>query len=481
MMKEVPIDRSTDKAVLAAMVKDDRVLGRVATVWRSPGLFGNDALNTIGSLLVKFYRKRLKAPGPSVLETLLIEWGERHPTLTTKIEAVELAVTGLDLSAEVVSDHMIETAHNVFSRVAEERFSEEHRAALDRGDLELAIKLRKEKEELEMTPQQGVSLEDEEVWRAAFNNDSLEPLIRWKGGLKKFFGDHLQRDTFFAYLAPEKRGKSTHLINFAWVAVENRCRVAYFEAGDMTQAQVIRRIATRANRRPYRPGKIRFPTGIKATGYEANECSVVGWREESFVGFLDEMEGLRKYQEMKAKVAKRTDERFRLFCYPTGTLTVDMVRQKLIDELAEGRPVDVCIIDYADILLPVTPPRMEYRDKIAETWKQLRGLSMEQHVLLLTATQGNRDSYDRETIRMTNISDDKRKLSYPNGVIGINVIGKEKVEGRCRYNWVCGRDVPLAWWQCCHCVGSLDIASPTMYSVFPEPKEHDRDPEEKDE
>jgi len=225
-LKEVPIDRELDKAVLAAMVKDDRVLGRVATIWQSPGMFSNDALNTIGSLLVKFYRKRLRAPGTSLLETLIVEWGETHSALTARVDAVELAVVGLDLSHEVISDHMLEIAHKVFYRVAEERFSEEHRAALDRGDVELAIKLRKEMQQIEMIPRQGVSLEDEEVWRAAFSNDSLEPLMQFKGGLKKFFGDHLQRDTFFAYLAPEKRGKSTHLINFAWVAVENRCRVA---------------------------------------------------------------------------------------------------------------------------------------------------------------------------------------------------------------------------------------------------------------
>ena len=68
---------------------------------------------------------------------------------------------------------------------------------------------------------------------------------------------------------------------------------------------------------------------------------------------------------------------------------------------------------------------------------------------------------------MTNISDDKRKLSYVSGAIGINMTGAEKVEGRRRLNWVCGRDVEYAWYQTVHCAGNLSIGNPCMFSAMP--------------
>jgi hypothetical protein len=129
---------------------------------------------------------------------------------------------------------------------------------------------------------------------------------------------------------------------------------------------------------------------------------VIGYEEKKFTGPLNGEMGYKAYQRMLEKIAKSRGNLFHLYCHPTGTLSVDMVRQQLNDDIADGWYPDICVIDYADILAPPSG-KLEARDKIAETWKHLRGLSLSHHVLLLTATQGNREAYDREIIRMVGI------------------------------------------------------------------------------
>lgn len=462
-MKITTVDRSSDLSILEAMAINSRVLGRVSSAWKYPGLFASEEMNIIGNEFVRYYRKYGKAPRKKSLD-VIAAWGERFPKLHEKFTAIERVLHRLELEKEVSGDYWIDSAMQVFSRIAEEKFNEQHRLALE-SSWETAASLRKEFTTVNLTPQQGVTLDEEDVWRSAFPEKS-EALVTFRDGLGKFFGNLLERDTFFTFIGVEKRGKSFHLIDFAWRAIEQRRRVAYFEAGDMSQAQVMRRIAMRACGRPIGAKTIQVPTGLTASGYGAKDARVIGYEEKKFTGPLNGEMGYKAYQRMLEKIAKSRGNLFHLYCHPTGTLSVDMVRQQLDDDVADGWYPDCVVVDYADILAPPSG-KLEARDKIAETWKHLRGLSLSHHVLLLTATQGNREAYDREIIRMTNISDDKRKLSYVNGAIGINMTGAEKVEGRRRLNWVCGRDVEHAWYQTVHCAGNLSIGNPCMYSAMP--------------
>jgi len=90
--------------------------------------------------------------------------------------------------------------------------------------------------------------------------------------------------------------------------------------------------------------------------------------------------------------------------------------------------------------LLVPDVRMEFRHQQNEIWKALRGLSQERRKgiqpLIITATQADANSYDRDLLRLKNFSEDKRKYSHVTAMYGLNQDphGREKKIGIMRIN-----------------------------------------------
>ena len=75
-------------------------------------------------------------------------------------------------------------------------------------------------------------------------------------------------------------------------------------------------------------------------------------------------------------------------------------------------------------------------------WKNLRALSQERHVLLITATQADKDSYKKGRLSLSNFSEDKRKLAHVTAQYGLNQDpqGREKKLGIMRINEIVVRE-----------------------------------------
>jgi hypothetical protein len=84
----------------------------------------------------------------------------------------------------------------------------------------------------------------------------------------------------------------------------------------------------------------------------------------------------------------------------------------------------------------------------------------------LTASQADANSYDASVQTRKNFSEDKRKLSHVNGVVGINVRDKEKEMGVMRLNWVVLREGEFSNRKCVYVAGNLAIANPVTCSSF---------------
>jgi hypothetical protein len=129
-----------------------------------------------------------------------------------------------------------------------------------------------------------------------------------------------------------------------------------------------------------------------------------------------------------------------MICYPNSTLTVRRIEADLdrLEKTDDFVP-DIVVVDYADLLVPENT-RVDIRHQQDEIWRNLRRVSQDRHVLLLTATQAPARSYGKKTLDKSHFSEDKRKNAHVTGTIGLNVIQEEKWRKIVRVNIVLKRE-----------------------------------------
>jgi len=118
--------------------------------------------------------------------------------------------------------------------------------------------------------------------------------------------------------------------------------------------------------------------------------------------------------------------------FPTGTATVNTLRALLVQlrNYEEFVP-DVILVDYLELLRPVRENQHEYQaqQRIAE---ELRGLAMENKVLLWTATQTNRQGRAVKIITDAELGDSYGKIRTCDFAISLNQSEEEFDNGSMR-------------------------------------------------
>ena len=278
-------------------------------------------------------------------------------------------------------------------------------------------------------------------------------------------GNALAHEQFISFCGPEKRGKTFFMLDMAFVAALQRRRTAFFEIGDLSRNQIMRRFQARVAQWPHRVPKggiVKIPTKITfADGDPAIACRELAVTEPLTWKRL--RRALRAVR--RDEIRSEDDEYLKIRAYPAGTISVGRIQEIVHRWQRDGWVPDVVVIDYADLILPPAGIR-EQRDRINAVWEGLRALSLASHCLVVTATQANRESYDAHLLRMKHSSEDKRKLSHVTGMIGLNCTSQEKQIGVMRLNWMALREDDYSDERCVYVAGSLPLASPIMTSAW---------------
>jgi len=457
-MKVKKYDGGDLRRVLIGMVTDQTVCSRVASQWPDEGLFDADYANLVGGWCVNHLQKYGSPPNDRI--TGLFE------TWATKTTAGEKTVGAVEKFLHVLSDessngepsqssdYLLDVAGRYFNMVRMKRAMEAAGDDLARGRVDQAYGRLTELTQVEMGAGALVKpAEDYDVWQQAFDTKQGEPLAVYPGYMNRWIGRDMVRDSLIAFMGPDKSGKSMMLLDLAFRVVRARHRVAYFEAGDMGRDAVMRRLGTRATRRPMRPETCKIPISIDGDGN-------VEHREVVFDRGLSSGEGYKAFRK-----TVRGKDLFRLSCHPNSSVNVAGITSVLRDWEREGWVADVVAIDYADILAPPAGVR-DTLDQIDTTWRHLRRLSQELHCLVVTATQSSSLAYNDKggVLGRKHFSGRKTKLAHVNGMIGINQTTGDKENGVVRLNWVVKRDgyyVERRWEAAAGCPA---IANPVIRS-----------------
>lgn len=469
-------DSSQERRVLTGMVTDDMVCGRISSIWHHD-LFGSKWANILASLCVRYYRKQGKAPNGSI--TGLYESWARKQRDEESAKPLEAYLSWMSeeysrQESKPPSDYLLDQAGELFNRVRLENLAKSIKAKVDLGHLAEAEEEANSYSRVEVGQGSGIDLfQDLEAIKSTYDKEVREPLITYPGALGEFFGDMLSRDRFVAFMAPEKAGKSYELLDVAHNAVLQRKRVAYFQVGDLSEAQIKDRLLVRALGAPSRstredggwPCSIRWPVDIQPPAGKDTPAQV-RHEERSFSKPLDAEKGWAEsvVQKMTRRV-KSSESFFRLLCCPTRSMTVRGIRSVIESwQLRDWTP-DVVVVDYADILAPDNPKEQKI-DQIKTTWEELRKTSQILHCLLLTATQVNAQSYDKPLLDRRNFAGNHLKFAEVNGMVGINISPKEKELGIQRFNWVVRREGAYSIARQVHVAGCLGVARSHVLSCW---------------
>jgi hypothetical protein len=485
-------DGSVPRSILVAMMVDPTTLSKAASNWTQP--FKDRHCNTIGGWCVKFWRRYGKPPMKHV-EQMFAAWADKNRN-QADVDLMEELLKGLPgqyqkLAREINSDHMVDVMSKYFTACKIEKAVEAAQGHIAYGEEDKALE--------KLTSLSRIDLAVEVGFRPFNDPDEItstfearrKPLVKYDAGLGEFFGNALERDSFTAFIAPDKVGKSFWLIDVAYRAVQQKKRTAHFLCGDMSKRQIKERLYVRVAEHPRnRPGGIwkpedplivKVPTKIiRPKGQMVG--AVVKHVERQFLKPLNEEIAQRAAAKFinavdgfkpRSRGGKKEDEPecyYRMEVHPSGTLSVSMIRESLM-RLAreEGWVVDCVVIDYSDLLAPPADAGrfLSPRDVHHANWMAMSSLRTELHVALVTASQSDAAAYGKVLLDRTNFSEDKRKLSHVSSMVGINQVSDEKSAGVYRLNMIVNRDEDFDITRCCYTGACLQLANPAVVSIFP--------------
>jgi len=451
-MKSKRYDGSEMRRILAGMVTDQTVCSRIAARW-GDGLFDTPWANLVGGWCVEHIQKYDNPPN-SQLQSLFDAWSETTHAPEETITGVEKFLTYLskehDQDEKRSADYLLDRADRYFNKVKIQKLVTNLEDEMGAGQIERAHGLVVEHSRVELGQGSLVKpAEDYGAWREAFNPERTRALFSYPGVLDGFIGSAMVRDSLIAFMAPDKTGKSFVLEDAAFRAIKNRLKVAYFDAGDMTEADILMRLGCRASRKPEKASTIKFPTSVDRGGK-------IEFEVRNFSEDLSASVAFKAFKKMS-----RGKDLLRVSCHPNSSIGVMGIISILRDWARENWVADVIVVDYADILAPPVGVR-DTLDQLDMTWRQLRRMSQEMHALVLTATQVSASAYGNKVkaLGKQHFSGRKTKLAHVNGMIGLNTSPDDQKKGLVWVNWVVRRRGRYSEKVLLPVAGCLDLAAP---------------------
>ncbi len=444
-MKRQKVDGELESKIVIGLVTSKEFLSQALSIIDLE-LFQAEHLKQVAKWCSQYYKKYREAPNENI-EPIYQRWAGKTKASEDVVDAIhdllEYLSTVYEKQPVQNVPYLLDLTVEYFGIRRISHLKDELEYCIGEGDKNTAEAIVAAFNTVSTVTTLGTNpLNDEMAWEKAFS-ESQKPLIDWKNqDANYFFGNAFTRDALIGILAPEKRGKTWWCLELAVRTLMTRKRVALFEVGDMSEAQIMRRFGVRLSRLPmYRRdmGEIGIPKDIKR---KENLYSVTK-KIVQCDGVCDVKTSQRAVEKfLRAYGIGKDDPHFMISTHANSSINVFEIEGVLNRwENHMGFVPDVVIIDYPDILAPEpNTSSMTSRDKINETWKAMRRLSQEKHCLVVAPTQADAASYQQDTINISNFSEDKRKIAHVTGMFALNQTTQERADGIMRLGWLVLRE-----------------------------------------
>jgi len=472
------MDQFIERRICIGLICASEYAKEIQKRWE-PKYLTSAAARIIAQWCLEYYDKYQKSP-KSDIEGIYVQKLKEQQIRKEQGEDIEDILDGLNSEYEEHNfnvKYLLDQTKVYFQERRLALFADEVTALRQSGDLAGAEVLATSYALPEQEEHSCIDpFESAERIKAVFSTKT-KPIIHFPGALGEFINDQLVRDGLVGFMGPEKRGKSWILQEIAMQGIKQGCNVAFFQAGDMSEAQMIRRLciylSKKSDQKRYcrelhfpvldcvynqndtcekidrqcafgvfdkTPEEIKKITKAELkTAFNENpnyepcrNCKnmrgAIWLQKRGVVSPLTWKEAYKKVRKFKAK----HHNKLRLSTYPNETLSVHEINSLLtLWEKQENFVPDIIIIDYADILMADADClKMESRHQQNKVWQRLRRLSQEKHCLVITATQADADSYEKNTLKLHNFSEDKRKYGHVTAFYGLNQTDPEEKDLR---------------------------------------------------
>jgi replicative DNA helicase len=472
-----------ERNIIIGLLTSTDYLQQIRSIWDIK-LIGSVSAKRLASWAWEYFDKFNKAPGRDI-EGIFFEKTKSSRFPKDQIEDIEEILSGL-------SEEFEKTSFNLEYLIDQtQKYLRERRLILHKTTIEGLIAEEKldEAEQLacEYKPISGgsdtsIDLSNKNILEKIENafNSTSQSIFKFPGVLGDFINAQLVHGSLIALLARDKMGKTFLLLEFAMRACKRGVSVAFFQAGDMTELQQLKRIciylAKKSNLKKYCqkhwqpvcdciwnqlntcdkperecdfgifPGKtkeylqkeitIQELINIYPDNEDYTPChSCENFNQNSWgavwITSIEEIEPLNS-EEAKRIISNffiKNKRKFKLSTHPNDTLSVKQIRSILaIWEKEDNFIPELILIDYADLL--TTDGNLEERHKVNKIWKDLRRLSQEKNQpLVIVPTQADAKSYEQSRLKIGNFSEDKRKNAHVTAMYGLNQDPKDREKG----------------------------------------------------
>jgi hypothetical protein len=508
-----------EREIVVGLILETDFIKRIKPFWKDEYLNSRSA-KLIAEWCWKYFEKHGEAPKEKIE---LIYTQKSRKLKKEEAEEIELILQGLSEEYESVEldiDHLIENSKEYFAERQLAILTEKIQSHLNKEEVDKAQRLIEQFIPIKETVVQGLDSDDIiEKLEEVFNTEYQE-VISFPGALGEFWNDQMVRGGFVSFLAPEKRGKTFMLLEFLVQAFLQKRKVAFFQAGDMTENQQLMRLAIYLSKKSNKPkycGEQYLPVK-DCIHNQTNFCrkperekgnSTLFTEDElyegvSFEKLKEKYEENRKHSpcynclkyneskwgvpwlkkivienELTLKEAKKKTRRFlrlgtgkfKISTHVNGTLSVEEIDSILqVWKSEENFVPDLILVDYADIL--VSYRYKDERHNINHIWKGLRALSQKYDALVISPTQADAESYSKDRLGLKNFSEDKRKFAHVTATFGLNQDkeGIEKGIGILRINKIIIREGDFHESQEVSVLQRLEIGRPNLGSYQGIPK-----------
>lgn len=436
-------------------------------------LLKNPISKTIVSWCLEYYNEFEEAPNKTIQDIFQEKTKNLNPEHIHLIEGFLNQLSNEYETADKFNyTYELKKAKKYLLGRSIKNLSEDLKINVNNGDIKDAEKLLDNFKPIKDNEIFGINpFSDVKAIRHAFSEDSA-PLFKMPGALGQLINNDLCRESFIGLLGSEKIGKTWNLMQLAITAYKSRNNVAFFQCGDMSEAQQIRRMcinkAQRSHKRKY-CGNVKIPVldclsnqtngcnekyricdvGIDDVGYFPCRLCYDNKLFEEFKPAIFHNEKIVKPLTWREayKINKKFDERvkgkqFKLSTHVSDTLSVsDIISIIEYWGQHDNFVPDVIIIDYADLMDEKSTS--DFRHKENKKWKGLRGVAQIYKCLVITATQANAESYGKTRITKKNFSEDKRKFSHTTSFYALSRTTTEEKIGVVRWSALLTRDDAL--------------------------------------